>query len=47
MRAINEDLMRRQSIDPWAAVLDIGGAVLAVEYNGWQGSPAHAVRLCR
>ncbi|MBG6092094.1 DUF6461 domain-containing protein [Actinomadura viridis] len=38
MRTIGEDLMRRQSIDPWVAVLDVGGAVLAVEYNGWQGS---------
>ncbi|MEW2378097.1 DUF6461 domain-containing protein [Micromonospora sp. NPDC047812] len=38
MRAIGEDLMRRRSIDPWVAVADIGGAVLAVEYNGWQGS---------
>jgi hypothetical protein len=40
MRAISEDLMSRQSIDPWVAVLDVGGAVLAVEYNGWQGSTA-------
>ncbi|MFG3709024.1 DUF6461 domain-containing protein [Micromonospora sp. NPDC047670] len=40
MRAISEDLLRRQSIDPWVAVLDVGGAVLAVEYNGWQGSTA-------
>jgi hypothetical protein len=38
MRAISEDLMDRQSIDPWVTVLDVGGAVLAVEYNGWQGS---------
>ncbi|MEU5884989.1 DUF6461 domain-containing protein [Spirillospora sp. NPDC047279] len=40
LRTIGEDLMRRQSIDPYVAVLDIGGAVLAVEYNGWQGSTA-------
>ncbi|MFI7650289.1 DUF6461 domain-containing protein [Micromonospora sp. NPDC049460] len=40
MRAINDDLMRRQSIDPWVAMLDVGDAVLAVEYNGWQGSTA-------
>jgi hypothetical protein len=26
------------STDPWVAVLDVDGAVLAVEYNGWQGS---------
>ncbi|WP_089311111.1 DUF6461 domain-containing protein [Actinomadura mexicana] len=38
MRAIGEELMGRRSIDPWVAVLDKGGAVLAVEYNGWQGS---------
>lgn len=38
LRGINEDLMHRRSIDPWVAVLDIGGAVLAVEYDGWQGS---------
>ncbi|MGC4790628.1 DUF6461 domain-containing protein [Micromonospora sp. DT178] len=40
MRAIGEELMRRRSIDSWVAVADIGGAVLAVEYNGWQGSTA-------
>jgi hypothetical protein len=40
MRAISDDLMSRQSIDPWVAVLDVGDAVLAVEYNGWQGSTA-------
>ncbi|MEV4628171.1 DUF6461 domain-containing protein [Micromonospora sp. NPDC049523] len=40
IRAIGEDLVRRRSIDPWVAVLDLGGAVLAVEYNGWQGSTA-------
>nr|WP_201748882.1 DUF6461 domain-containing protein [Micromonospora acroterricola] len=40
MRAISEDLMGRQSIDPWVAVLDVGGAAVAVEYNGWQGSTA-------
>lgn len=38
LRAIAEDMLDRESIDPWVAVLDIGGAVLAVEYNGWQGS---------
>ncbi|MFB6394590.1 DUF6461 domain-containing protein [Polymorphospora sp. 2-325] len=40
MRAIGEDLVRRQSIDPWVAVLDVGEAVIAVEYNGWEGSTA-------
>ncbi|MFG1889214.1 DUF6461 domain-containing protein [Micromonospora sp. NPDC049051] len=38
IRALREDLMRRRSSDPWVAVLDVGGAVLAVEYNDWQGS---------
>lgn len=38
LRAIGEELMDSQSIDPWVAVLDTGGAVLAVEDNGWQGS---------
>lgn len=38
MRAIDEDLMARRSTDPWVAVLEKGDAVLAVEYNGWQGS---------
>ncbi|GAA4235113.1 DUF6461 domain-containing protein [Actinomadura meridiana] len=41
LRAISEDVLNRQSIDPWVAVLDLGGgAVLAVEDNGWQGSTA-------
>ncbi|WP_199853281.1 DUF6461 domain-containing protein [Plantactinospora sp. BC1] len=38
LRSIGEELMSRQSIDPWVAVLDVGDAVVAVEYNGWQGS---------
>ncbi|QKW32832.1 hypothetical protein HUT06_01265 [Actinomadura sp. NAK00032] len=38
LRTIVAELLERQSIDPWVAVLDVGGAVLAVEYNGWQGS---------
>ncbi|MFB4317297.1 DUF6461 domain-containing protein [Actinomadura sp. 21ATH] len=45
MRAISDDLLQRQSFDPWVAVLDVGGAVLAVEYNGYQGS--HAPVLTR
>ncbi|MFY1691935.1 DUF6461 domain-containing protein [Plantactinospora sp. WMMB782] len=40
MRALSEELMHSQSIDPWVAVLDVGDAVIAVEYNGWQGSTA-------
>ncbi|WP_346121914.1 hypothetical protein [Micromonospora coerulea] len=43
MQAISEDPMRRQSIDPWVAVLDVGGAVLAVEFNGGRARP----RPCR
>jgi len=38
LRGIGDDLMSRRSTDPWVAVLDVGGAVLAVEFNGWQGS---------
>ncbi|WP_207946746.1 DUF6461 domain-containing protein [Actinomadura sp. 7K507] len=40
MQTIIDDLMHRQSIDPWVAVLDKGDAVLAVEFNGRQGSTA-------
>ena len=40
IRDISEELQDRQSIDPWVAVLNAGDAVLAVEYNGWQGSNA-------
>ncbi|MEV1287659.1 DUF6461 domain-containing protein [Micromonospora sp. NPDC049679] len=32
------------SLDPWVAVLDTTGAVLAVEYNGFEGSRAPVVR---
>jgi hypothetical protein len=45
LRAFGADPTQPESIqavdgssDPWVAVLDVGGAVLAVEYNGWQGS---------
>ena len=46
LRAFNADPSRpeslravaAESIDPWVAVLDVGDAVVAVEYNGWQGS---------
>jgi hypothetical protein len=35
---IIDDLTDTGSIDPWVAVLDTDDAILAVEYNGWQGS---------
>ena len=45
LRAFGADPARPESmqaiddfLDEWVAVLDIGGAVLAVEFNGWQGS---------
>jgi hypothetical protein len=38
MIAVGQELIRHRSIDPWVTVLDVGGAVLAVEFNGWQGS---------
>jgi hypothetical protein len=38
MRALSEELS--PSVRPWVAVLDIGGAVVAVEFNGWQGAGA-------
>ncbi|TDE22819.1 DUF6461 domain-containing protein [Actinomadura sp. 6K520] len=38
LQGIADDLMNRRSIDPWVAVLDVGGAVIAVEYNGFCGS---------
>ncbi|HUA28653.1 MAG TPA: DUF6461 domain-containing protein [Streptosporangiaceae bacterium] len=38
LSAIAEEMIDTMSIDPWVAVLDAGSAVLAVEYNGWQGS---------
>ncbi|WP_232663416.1 DUF6461 domain-containing protein [Pseudonocardia sp. TRM90224] len=34
MRELLEDF----GIDPWVAVLPVEGAVLAVEFNGWQGA---------
>ena len=36
--AICDDMIDTMSLDPWVAVLDAGTSVLAVEYNGWQGS---------
>jgi hypothetical protein len=38
LRAIDEEVTETMSLDPWVAVLDAGTAVLAVEYNGWQGT---------
>ncbi|GAA4467256.1 DUF6461 domain-containing protein [Phytohabitans houttuyneae] len=38
MREIALDLAARGSIDPWVAALDAGDAVVAVEYNGFQGA---------
>lgn len=38
LRAIDEEVAETMSLDPWVAVLDAGTAVLAVEYNGWQGT---------
>jgi Family of unknown function (DUF6461) len=38
LSAISEEMIDTMSIDPWVAVLDAGTSVLAVEYNGWQGS---------
>lgn len=38
LRDIDQDTTAQMSIDPWVAVLDTGTAVLAVEYNGFQGS---------
>jgi hypothetical protein len=32
------------SIDPWVAVLEAGTAVLAIEYNGFQGSNEAVMR---
>jgi hypothetical protein len=38
LQAIEDDVLKRQSLDPRVAVLDTGDAVVAVEYNGWEGS---------
>ncbi|MEH1129571.1 DUF6461 domain-containing protein [Micromonospora sp. CPCC 206061] len=40
IREIADNLRNRGSIDPWVAVLDTADAVLAVEYNGYQGAQA-------
>ena len=44
IRDIEEDLYSRRSVDPWVAVLDSGEAVLAVEYNGYEGSHEPVLR---
>jgi hypothetical protein len=38
LRAIYQEVAETMSLDPWIAVLDAGPAVIAVEYNGWQGT---------
>ncbi|MCW6006248.1 hypothetical protein K1W54_16935 [Micromonospora sp. CPCC 205371] len=43
MREIADNLRNRGAIDPWVAVLDTADAVLAVEYNGYQGAQASIV----
>jgi hypothetical protein len=45
LRAIDEEVTETMSLDPWVAVLDAGSAVVAVEYNGWQGTDESV--LCR
>lgn len=44
IRDIADNLRNRGSIDPWVAVLDAADAVLAVEYNGYQGAQAPVLR---
>jgi hypothetical protein len=38
------ELFGQAGIDPWVAVLPIDGAVLALEYNGWQGAQGPVLR---
>jgi hypothetical protein len=45
LRRITDDVTARMSVDPWVAVLEAGTAVLAVEYNGFQGTDGTV--LCR
>ncbi len=33
-----------QNIDPWVCVLDVPGGVIAIEFNGWQGSDGPVLR---
>jgi Family of unknown function (DUF6461) len=44
LRSITDDLTARMSVDPWVAVLEAGTAVLAVEYNGFQGMDGAVLR---
>jgi hypothetical protein len=44
LRQISDDVTARMSIDPWVAVLEAGTAVLAVEYNGFQGADQAVLR---
>jgi hypothetical protein len=44
LQAIEEEVMRTMSLDPWVTVLDAGTRVLAVEYNGWQGTEESVLR---
>ncbi len=39
-----QELVEQLGIDPWVAVLPVDGAVLALEYNGWQGAQAPVLR---
>jgi hypothetical protein len=38
------DLSEDMGLDPWVAVLPVDGAVIAVEYNGWQGKQRPVLR---
>ncbi|MER7442452.1 DUF6461 domain-containing protein [Micromonospora avicenniae] len=44
IRSIEADLYAGDSNFPWVAVLDAGPAILAVEYNGFQGSRESVLR---
>ncbi|SIR31852.1 hypothetical protein SAMN05444858_108164 [Micromonospora avicenniae] len=44
IRSIEADLYAGDSNLPWVAVLDAGPAILAVEYNGFQGSQESVLR---
>jgi hypothetical protein len=38
------DELLTPDFDPWVAVLPVSGAVLAVEYGGWQGTQEQVLR---
>ncbi|MEO3778698.1 DUF6461 domain-containing protein [Micromonospora sp. B11E3] len=44
IRDIEKDLSLRRGADPWVAVLDTAEAVLAVEFNGFEGSRGPVLR---